>query len=223
MGGDFFIRLCSKDHFKLLQTELQEDYGFSRIASRAVVQRIVLFLEELHDVGSDFRHPGQIVYSAVMNNEPAGKPITCCKLQSVRLSLISPDDKKVLVQSGAVALRRYRISRLAQEAYRQGALLSQEDLRYLLSLDISTIRSLSRQCRQRGMRVSTRGYIADIGSGISHKEQAIEYYFKGFGPERIASIIGHSMSSVERYLEDFARVIELLGRGMEPEQIQRIE
>jgi len=68
----------------------------------------------------------------------------------------------------------------------------------------------------------TRGYVADIGSGVSHKQQAINYYFKGFGPERIASIIGHSMSSVERYLEDFARVVELVSRGLQAEQIQRI-
>lgn len=222
MGGDSYQRLHVKDHFKALEVELQTDYGLSRIASRALVHRILQFIDELIHSDSSHRHPGQILYTAVERHEPAGKPVRCCRLQTVRLSLVSPEDKKLLEQSGSVRLRCYRISRLTQEAYSQGGLLSQEDLRFLLSLDISTIRILSRQSRQLGMKVPTRGYVGDIGSGVSHKQQAIAYYFKGFGPERIASIIGHSMSSVERYLEDFARVVELASRGLQAEQIQRI-
>jgi hypothetical protein len=222
MGGDLLERLTSKDHFSLLQKELQQDYGLSPISSRALVHRIQQFIDDLSDSGELHRKPGQILYPSVKRQEPAGKPLKFCQMTECCLTIFDPEDRDIFKTSGPVVLRKFRLCRLAQETYNQGGGLSQEDLSLLLSVDVSTIKSLAAQCRGEGLAVPTRGYVSDIGSGVSHKKRVIDLYFQGLGPHRIGALISHSLSSVERYLEDFARVFELSVRGFSLEKIQRI-
>jgi len=115
---------------------------------------------------------------------------------------------------GSPALRQSRLSRLCNEAWRQGATLSHEDLSLLLGVEVSTIRRMALACAvESGSRPPTRGLIADIGPTVTHKEQVIRLFFRGLMPGQIASRTGHSLGSVERYLVDFARVAELSRRG----------
>jgi hypothetical protein len=111
---------------------------------------------------------------------------------------------------------------LCNEAYKQKAALSYEDLSLLLGVDVSTIGRLSRACAAEGCRVITRGVVEDIGPGVTHKGQVVELYCRGFLPGQIAGRIGHSLGSVERYLRDFARVVHLKEEEISPEVIVRI-
>jgi len=131
-------------------------------------------------------------------------------------------DAEVLHSSGSPALRRARLARLATEAHRQGAVLSHEDLSLLLAVDTSTVRRMVAVCAAEGSRPPTRGSVDDIGPTISHKEQVLRLYFRGLLPQRIAARTGHSLGSVERYLLDFARVAELVRRGVEQPSAVRI-
>jgi hypothetical protein len=101
-------------------------------------------------------------------------------------------------------------------------LLSYEDLSLLLAVDVSTVRRLVSRCRKQGLQVPTRGWVADIGPGSTHKARVIELCFRGLQPAQIASYTAHALSSVERYLGDFARVVELHERGYPPPSIIRI-
>lgn len=62
----------------------------------------------------------------------------------------------------------------------------------------------------------------DIGPTVSHKEEVLRLYFRGLLPARIATRTGHALGSVERYLSDFARIAELVRRGLEMQPIVRI-
>jgi hypothetical protein len=73
-----------------------------------------------------------------------------------------------------------------------------------------------------GARPPTRGLVADIGPTVTHKEQVIRLFFRGFLPNQIASRTGHSLGSVERYLTDFARVAVLEQQGLSPEGVARV-
>ncbi len=222
MGGKPEDRLRWKETLHSLGVELERDFGLSKVASRALVQRIGEFLDTYISDESGTRGLGQISYPAVVVGEPAGKPIRHCLTAPVSLTLIHPSDAEVLHSEGSPALRRARLARVCTEAYRQRAVLSHEDLSLLLAVDLSTVRRLVKQCAEEGNRPSTRGLIQDIGPTISHKERVIRLYFKGQLPLRIAASTGHSLGSVERYLADFGRVVALSKRNMAPEVISRI-
>lgn len=204
-------RLRWKEPLHSLEVELQRDYGLSAVASRALRLRVEEFLDSY--TASAHAH-GQIRYAAVAIGEKAGKPLRYCLTLPVRLTLVHSSDAEVLHNSGSPALRRTRLARVASEAHRQGAVLSHEDLALLLALDLSTVRRMVALCADEGVRPPTRGSVDDIGPTVSHKEQVMRLYFQGLLPQRIAARTGHSLGSVERYLMDFARVAELVRRGV---------
>lgn len=211
MGGTEIDRLRWKEPLHSLEVELQRDYGLTVVASRALVRRLEVFLDTF--AGGSQAH-GQVRYPAVAVGEKAGKPLRYCLTVPVALSVLHPSDAEVLHNSGSPALRRARLSRMAAEAHRQGAVLSHEDLSLLLGVDPSTIRRMVAACAAEGQRPPTRGSVDDIGPTVTHKEQVLRLYFHGLLPQRIAARTGHSLGSVERYLMDFARVAELVRRGL---------
>ena len=219
MGGSAEDRLRWKEPLHSLEVELQRDYGLSVVASRALRLRLEVFLEAYE---GDGRSHGRIRYLAVAVGEQAGKPLRHCLTVPVSLTLLHAADAEVLHSSGSPALRRARLARLATEAHRQGAVLSHEDLSLLLAVDTSTVRRMVAVCAAEGSRPPTRGSVDDIGPTISHKEQVLRLYFRGLLPQRIAARTGHSLGSVERYLLDFARVAELVRRGVEQPSAVRI-
>jgi hypothetical protein len=219
MGGRAEERLRWKEPLHSLEVELQGDYGLSPVCSRALVRRIEEFLDASGDGRPGARGPGQIGYTAVALGERAGKPVRSCRTVNVVLTWLHPGDAQVLHESGSPALRSVRLARLCAETYRQGAVLSHEDLSLLLGVEVSTVRRLARVCGEAGERPLTRGLVEDIGRTVSHKEQVLRLYFRGLLPARIAARTGHSLGSVERYLSDFARVAELTlrqGLGIGP-------
>lgn len=220
MGGDPTVRLRWKEPLHSLEVELLREYGLSPVSARALVLRLGEFLEA--SAGPGTRAPGQLQYLAVAAGEPAGKPLRLTLTVPVALTLLHGEDAEVLHDSGSPALRRARLARLCAEAHRQGGLLSHEDLALLLALDLSTVRRLVRACAEEGERPPTRGLVQDIGPTLSHKEQVLRLYFRGLLPARIAARTGHSLGSVERYLHDFARVVQLHANGVELQAIARI-
>jgi hypothetical protein len=222
MGGSAEERLQWKEPLHSFEIELQRDFGLSPVASQALVRRLGEYIETYVGTSGSGRGPGQVSYPAVANGERAGKPLRYCLTVPVALTLLHPTDSEVLHQSGSPELRRVRAARLCEEAARQGASLSHEDLSLLIGVEISTVRRLIRICAQQGQRPPTRGLVMDIGPTVSHKEQVLRLFFRGMLPARVAARTGHSLGSVERYLLDFARVAEVSGRGGTVEGIVRL-
>lgn len=222
MGGTTEDRLRWKEPLHSLEVEFQQDYGLSAVASRALVRRVAEFVEALVEGEAGTRQAGQVSYPAVAAGERAGKPLRYCLTVPVALTLLHASDAEVLHGSGSPALRRVRLARLCEEARRQGGVLSHEDLGLLLGVELSTIRRMVRDLGEAGGRPPTRGLVADIGPTVSHKEQVLRLFFAGLLPARIAARTGHSLGSVERYLADFARVLELRRRSLASESIARV-
>jgi hypothetical protein len=222
MGGRARERLRWKEPLHSLQVELEREYGLSPVSSRALVRRIEEFLDIYVADEPGSRGPGQVAYPAVAIGERAGKPLQYCLTIPAGLTVLHPADAEVLRESGSPALRRARLSRLCAEAFQQGGVLSHEDLSLLLGVEISTVRRMVQVLSDEGLRPPTRGSVADIGPTVSHKEQVVGLYLRGFLPARIAARTGHTLGSVERYLSDFARVVELQRQGLSPEATVRI-
>lgn len=152
--------------------------------------------------------PGQIVWQAIVEREPAGKPLRECQFKTVRLTLHSiEEDREVLVMHGHSAKRGQQCMRMATEALDQGTLLTQEDLAALLDSDVKTIRTdIKRYQQQHKILIPTRGNKKDIGPGITHRERAVELYLEGKDQVAIARDMKHSLKAVERYIHTFCRV-----------------
>jgi hypothetical protein len=165
---------------------------------------------------------GQIFYTAVAVEEPAGKPLARCRTRRIRLTLHAPEDLAYRAHQGVPALRRLLVSRMCFEAFEQGALLAQEDLCRLLYLSRATVQRILADYRHQGDYIPTRGNYHDIGPGLSHKYQAVRLYLRGHQPTAIAMRLCHSLSSIERYLDDFCRVAAILDENLSPLAISRV-
>jgi len=156
--------------------------------------------------------PGQMKYSCLRMNEPAGKPLKECQMATVVLTLFDEQDDRQLPYRGkdaAVTRRWRRLMRISEETKSQGGLLTQEDLALLLMCDVRTIRRDIAELKKDGIVIPTRGTVNDIGPGVTHKEIAIRQWLDGKEPTEVAMAIHHSLKATENYLEKFKRVVYL--------------
>lgn len=163
---------------------------------------------------------GQIRYECVAAGEGAGKALERCRLAGVVLTLLDEDDRQIGRQQGQRGMRRQRLQRITEEAREQGGLLSQEDLAQLLCCDVRTIRRDIQWLREEcGIFVATRGQQEDIGPGVSHRGVALKLWLQGKEPVEVARRINHSLQAVERYIQNFCRVVFLWRKKFKPLQI----
>jgi len=165
---------------------------------------------------------GQVRYQCVDITAGPGRTLSECTLVPTALTVIDVEkDREVLREHGAVAMRQSKLMRISEEAREQGGVLTQEDLGVLLACDERTIRRDIKKLRSKGIHVPTRGYVQDIGPTLSHKGLAIRHWLQGKEPVAVARAINHSLSAVERYLEDFKRVSLLVIKGLDETAIAR--
>ncbi|MBD3243183.1 MAG: DUF1670 domain-containing protein [Chitinivibrionales bacterium] len=153
--------------------------------------------------------PGQMVWRAIAEDEPPGKPLQSCRYEQVVLTVHSiEEDREVFNKHGRSAKRAQQILRMCSEAQDQGALLTQEHLAWILDCDVKTIGKDIKSYQQlHGVLIPTRGNKLDIGPGITHREKAVELFIKGYDPLSIAATLKHSLKAIERYTQTFCRVV----------------
>src|SRR6266508_5563079 len=118
-------------------------------------------------------------------------------------------------------LKNALAQRLRNEAYAQGALLSNCDLAELLNRSDSQIASLlAAHERKQQQVIPRRATLHDIGSGLTHKRIICwKRYAEGKSQDQIARETHHSLEAVDQYLGKFDRVRHCLQQGMNPTEI----
>ena len=109
-------------------------------------------------MGQDGVSKGVEVVAALQERDeaPAGVPLERCPKVRLVLSLLHrEEDLEALRWYGAGAQRRQQILRLATQAQEQRGLLTQEDLAWLLSCNVRTIRSDIKRLREQDITVPT--------------------------------------------------------------------
>ncbi len=203
-------RLAAKDAESAIVARICEDFNLTPVLARAHYEQMARYFA---DYGHMALHPGELCYLAVAASEPPGKPVIACRKVQVALELASGEDRDVLRDQGLAAMRQGRLARLARQAQVQGGLLTVEDLAYLTCSSTATVKRDLAACRDGGVAVPTRGQIRDIGPGISHKAQVVQYYLWGLQFTEIERRTGHSEGSIRRYLLDFRQIAALYARG----------
>lgn len=196
-------RLSFKSDDHSIASNLTSRYSMSHAEAECLTKE----LKETLVNDTTYIADGQEFFSAIDINEPPGKPIKDCKTLRVKLTLRCSEDLRIRTTQGIKGYLKNTISRICWEALAQHTLLTQEDLCFLLNTSRANIKRLLRLYRQEKDYIPTRGNYHDIGPGISHKYEAVRLYIKGVVTTEIAMRLGHSLNSIERYIEDFSLVV----------------
>jgi hypothetical protein len=165
--------------------------------------------------------PGQMKAIGVSFNEPAGKPLSSCRMLECIITIYNgKDDDYIRATQGITGLRRAIILRITAQALEQGVLLTQDDLAFhILHCGLRTLNRDIRYFKEQNIFVPTRGMQSDIGPGISHKVKAIELLLQRKNTHEIAKLLYHTIDSIERYTHTFSRVVYLAKQGFDAQQI----
>jgi len=151
---------------------------------------------------------GQIEATVVGIEERAGKVLEKMEKKKVRLTIDGGiEDREALKEYGRCGLRQIRIQRISEEAIEQGGVVSQEDLARYLSCTVRTIQRDMQEILQRGIEVTTRGYLHNMGKGQTHKLKILGMYLDGKTYSEIKLRIRHSAGAIKRYVETFTKVL----------------
>ena len=151
---------------------------------------------------------GQLVGIVVGLDEKSGKSVEKMKKKKVVLTLNNGlEDMTLLGKFGRSGLRQTIIQRITAEAIEQGGVLSQEDLSYYLNCSKRTIKRDILAIRKRGITVTTRGVLHNIGRGQTHKAEIIKLYLEDYTYSEIKRKTRHSIGAIKRYLESFSKVL----------------
>jgi hypothetical protein len=208
-----YHRIKGKSLKNILIDRFLNHYGYDKgkVTANAIVDDILLLIESFYQyTDNSFLKAGQMVWYAVPIDQypQKGKSISQSSIKPVVLDIISESDiedmKKPLHHR---EIRLKKTERWTQQAYEQGALLSQLDLAVLFGVNENTAGQYVREYQSlHGRALPTRGNIQMIGSGQTHKKQIISDYLKGYLVPTICQRTNHSKDAVERYIRDFEAV-----------------
>lgn len=216
--NNFSDRLKSKTVKNSIINNIARDFNLTPIFAEAYFKQIISYFTEHVQLELS---SGQVHYLAIDDREPAGKPIDLCRKKSVRLTLHNPDDDlKAYKESGLSGLRQHRLLRITKEAIEQGALLSYEDIAFILTTSIITIKRDIAYLRRNGKTIPSRGWRHDMGRGTTHKTQILDLYLSGYQFIEIEKRTHHSEAAVKRYIQDFSKIILLHIKEFSVDQIR---
>ncbi len=219
-----FKRLKAKSLEQLLLYRFLNHYGYDKgeVVARTIIKDILELIDDYFLVSSlddDLHHIhyGQLVWMAVPTNEypGRGKTLAATRMKPVVLSFITDDDIAHTAHGfDAKTLRKKRLHRWVDEAFDQGALLTQLDLAALLGVCDAVVSKYVGEIQKEGKLLPTRGNIHDLSGAITHKREIITLYLEGYLTPEIAVKTKHSKEAVDRYIRDYHRVEILWKHGI---------
>lgn len=199
--------------------ELQHSYELSPKLSEEILRSA-----KLHLIRSEQLMEGQVEVTVVGIEERAGKMVERMLRKKVRITVDGgTEDRQVLREHGREALRQLRIERMTEEAIEQGGILSQEDLSRHLFASVRTIKRDIGALKERGVVVTTRGVLQNIGRGQTHKVKIVGLYLDGLTYSELCRRTHHSVGAIKRYLDHFSKVVMSEEHGLQSaEEISQV-
>jgi hypothetical protein len=229
-----FRRLKDKSLQQLLLYRFLHHYGYDKgeVTARAIIDDILKLIDDyflVTTLDDDLHHIhyGQLVWMAVPVDEypQRGKTIAATRMKPIVLSFVTDDDITHIAHGfDSKTLRKKRLVRWVDEAFDQGALLTQLDLAILLGVCDAVVSTYVRDIQKDGKKLlPTRGNIHDLSGAITHKREIITLYLEGYLTPDIALKTNHSSEAVDRYIRDYHRVEMVWQHGItDLEQIAKL-
>jgi hypothetical protein len=228
-----FRRIHDKSLEQVLLHRFLNHYGYEKgkVTARAIIKDLLGFIERHfliarpHEDGVLLKY-GQMAWPAVPIEEhpKRGQRIQNIPMKLVVLTFLSDEDIS-MIQKGfrSRELRIRRMVRWIDEAFDQGALLSQLDLAVLLNVCDAVVSDyVNDYQRTTGRVLPTRGNVHDLSGAITHKREVITLYLQGNDTPRIARKTNHSKDAVDRYIRDFETVRILTEVSRDPVTIGQL-
>ncbi len=221
-----FRRINDKSLRQHLIHKFLNSYGYDKgeVTAQAIVDDILKTIEHYFVVRKPLEQMaqgkpppderylryGQLVWMAVPVDEfpGRGKSIIKTRMKPVILTYLASEDIET-IRDGFTSrkLRINRMVRWCEEAYDQGALLTQLDLAVLLNVCDGVVSDyVNEYQRASGRILPTRGNIHDMSGAITHKREIITLYLQGCLTPTIARKTRHSKDAVDRYIKDYEAV-----------------
>ena len=199
---------------RFLQALEQDSHYAPRVAEAILAEAEACLLGQAEQL-----RPGQVRVILAQYDAGHGRALRDTGTTEVTWTVdAGREDRQVLRQHGHVALRRVRIQRLLDEALTQRAVASQEDLAQALHVSVRTIKRDFAILEGQGIYLPTRGKLQGIGRGQTHKARIVALWLQGATYDQIARQTRHSLSAIQRYIQTFARVVELHQQGFSDSQ-----
>jgi transposase len=212
---------------------LETEWGL--LGGRRILQMLVDDVEALREefypaienVGS-----GMLIWTCTKDEGRKAKPgkrTEEYKTVTVRLPLVTVEDVADRIEGRTSQTKaaekvkerdKKRLVRIVKAAVEQGGLLTVAELSVILNRSMEVVRRYAREWEEEtGELLALKGYRMDQGSRPTHKREIARLHEEGLEAPDIARASGHSVNSVERYLQDYERVRMLLKRKMSVEDI----
>lgn len=213
----------------VLFQEIVTNFGFEGMKgiARPLIKRILDLVEE-YDANHALMRPGEVLWLAMDKDRKFGYGIaTClCKMKVVKLQVWTQDEIRRLMKgethSGVLP---DRIARLLKSAHEQGGVLSLVDVALIVGKSpgavSETLRTTYRE-RHPDEVLPTIGSVFDVGKTTTHKAIAVRLHLQGLLLTEISRRMDHHPSRVQRYIDDFQRVAELIDQGVVQSRIPYI-
>lgn len=228
-----FRRVHDKSLKQVLLHRFLNHYGYEKgeVTARAIIDDLLQLIERHflvcrpHEDAVLLKY-GQMAWPAVPIEErpKRGQRIQDIPMKLVVLTFLADEDiQSVRKGFRSRELRIRRMVRWIDEAFDQGALLSQLDLAMLLNVCDSVVSGYVNEYQKTsGRLLPTRGNIHDLSGHITHKREIVSLYLQGHDTPRIARKTRHAKESVDRYIRDFETVRILTQISSDPTEIGRL-
>lgn len=209
----------------MILRELVLNFGYSdKLKIAEVLADTMTGLFESYVRDRDKMEPYDLLWLGVDRSErPShGKRMEDTLQGVVRVRLWREDELKALAD-GELSFKQVtalRVVRIAGEAAGEGVLLNPTDLSLIVGREVGTVRKVIREYeKERGEPVPIRSRVHDMGSHQTHKVMILKMHLEGLLTSEIARLTEHDPENVDRYIQNFRRVLDLAKRGMEERKI----
>lgn len=208
-------RLSAKTLDAQFMNEMVVGLNCSPFEAEAIVEKV----HEVYDClwkTSDAMKPGQIQVNAIDASVAPNVPLRKAKQRLVTLTLYAAKEDIEMRRKGSVpVLRQKRVSRMCEEAFQQGGLLTLEDLANLFNCGVRTLVNDLRALRAKKIVPPLRSTVKDMGRAITHRRMIINLWMQGLEYSEIARKAHHSVDSVANYVDKFKRCAALFSSGFD--------
>ena len=197
----------------MIRRELVLNYGYDNklaIAESLAARIMELFTDYAPD--RDQIKPFQVLWMAVDQYDPPGqgKTIAETACKTVVVDLWTDEELQELADGRKkYTLVPQRVARITKQALSQEAVFTQTDVSLIMGVSLSTVRRAIEQWQnETGEILPLRGTVHDIGMTFSHKRQIVQLHLQGHLTSEIARVTHHDPVNVDRYIQDFERILE---------------
>ena len=197
----------------MIRRELVLNYGYDNklaIAESLAARIMELFNEYAPD--RELVKPFQLLWMAVDQYDPPaqGKTIAETTCKTVVIDLWTDEELQELANGRKKStLMPQRVARITKQALHQEGVFTQTDVALIMGVSVATVRKAIDQWQQEtGEILPLRGTVHDMGMTFSHKRQIVQLHLQGHLTSEIARVTHHDPVNVDRYIQDFERVLE---------------